>query len=81
MWAAAGAVFLAVELTGDMPGTPWRTLSETTWDLEREHPMLAPAVAGALLGLSVHLRSRVRFFHAEAGGIAIAIIAKEAWGF
>lgn len=81
MWASVGMVFLAVELTGDMPETPWRTLSETTWDLEKEHPVLAPAVAGAMLGLAVHLRSRTRFFRAEAGGIAIALVAREAWGF
>lgn len=50
--------FLFWELTGDLPLTPWRTLSETAWDIEEQYPGTQKELEEFLLGLLVHIRYR-----------------------
>lgn len=50
--------FLFWELSGDLPYTPWRTLSETAWDVEKEYPGTRADLEDFLLGLTIHIRYR-----------------------
>lgn len=58
VWARWLVGFLFWELTGDLPFTPWRTLSETVWDVEREYPGSKRYLEAFLLGLVIHIRYR-----------------------
>lgn len=50
--------FLFWETTGLLRWTPWRTLSETVWDVERHHPGTRHRLEEFLLGLTIHIRYR-----------------------
>lgn len=58
VWGRWLAGFLFWELTGTRRWTPWRTLSETAWDLEAERPGTRRQLQGFLLGLAIHIRYR-----------------------
>lgn len=58
VWAKWLLGFLFWELSGDLPYTPWRTLSETAWDVELEYPGTQKELQDFLLGLAVHIRYR-----------------------
>lgn len=58
VWAKWLLGFLFWELSGDLPYTPWRTLSETAWDVEQEYPGMKIELEDFLLGLAVHIRYR-----------------------
>lgn len=58
VWAKWLLGFLFWELSGDLPYTPWRTLSETAWDVEQEYPGTKEELEDFLLGLAVHIRYR-----------------------
>lgn len=70
IWGRWGLGFLFWESTGDLPYIPWRTLSETVWDVEKEYPGTADDIFGLLLGLSVHLRWKVEIFDALDWGLS-----------
>lgn len=58
VWAWWLCDFLFWELTGDIRFTPWRTLSETAWDVEKDMPGTKRYLEAFLLGLVVHIRYR-----------------------
>ena len=58
VWGRWLAGFLFWELTGTLRWTPWRTLSETAWDVEAEYPGARELLQGFLLGLVIHIRYR-----------------------
>lgn len=58
VWARWLVGFLFWEGLGDLPYTPWRTLSETAWDLEVEYPEAKQYLEDFLLGLAIHIRNR-----------------------
>lgn len=58
IWGEWFAEFLVREGLGDLPYTPWRTLSETAWDLEKEYPGTQAELEDFLLGLVIHIRYR-----------------------
>lgn len=58
VWARWLLGFLFWELVGDLPYTPWRTLSETAWDAEKEYPGSKRYLEDFLLGLAIHIRYR-----------------------
>lgn len=58
IWARWLLGFLFWELSGDLPYTPWRTLSETAWDVELEYPGSKSYLEDFLLGLAIHIRYR-----------------------
>lgn len=58
VWGSWLTDFLVRELTGTLRWTPWRTLSETAWDVEEQHPGTVRLLQGFLLGLTIHIRYR-----------------------
>lgn len=58
VWSRWLLGFLFWEGTGDLPYTPWRTLSETGWDFEEQYPGEKINLDAFLLGLAVHIRDR-----------------------
>ncbi len=56
IWANVIIIFLFWELTGDLRWTPWKTLSETAWDVEKHYPGTVRYLQAFLLGLVVHIR-------------------------
>lgn len=58
VWARWLLGFLFWELLGDLSWTPWKTLSETAWDVEQEYPGAQRELEAFLLGLVVHIRYR-----------------------
>ena len=58
VWGEWFAEFLVREGLGDLPLVPWRTLSETAWDLEREYHGTQADLEDFLIGLAVHIRYR-----------------------
>lgn len=58
VWGRWLAGFLFWELTGTRRYTPWRTLSETAWDVEEEYPDTVRLLQAFLLGLAIHIRYR-----------------------
>lgn len=58
VWGLVVLIFLFFELTGLLPFTPWRTLSETGWDLDEHHPGIREKLSAFLFGLAVHIRYR-----------------------
>jgi hypothetical protein len=74
------AIFLVFELSGAfIKRAPWRTASETVWDLEDDHPWRASAIFGFLVGLALHMKQRLSFGRAETGGVFMAWIARLLW--
>lgn len=58
VWANVVIIFLIWELSGDWRWTPWKTLSETIWDVEKHYPGTVATFEAFFLGLTVHLRYR-----------------------
>lgn len=58
VWAVVLGIFLFWELTGNSSWTPWKTLSETAWDIEKRKPGTVKLLQAFLLGLTVHIRYR-----------------------
>lgn len=58
VWAKWLLSFGFWELTGDLRFVPWKTLSETAWDVERSRPGTRKALLAFLLGLAAHIRYR-----------------------
>jgi hypothetical protein len=58
VWGRWLSGFLFWELTGTRRLTPWRTLSETAWDIEEQRPGAVRLLQGFLLGLTIHIRYR-----------------------
>ncbi len=58
VWLAWLLAFGAIEAIGDLRFAPWRTLSETAWDLEARHPNGKRWLEAFILGLAVHIRYR-----------------------
>lgn len=71
VWGAWFIWFLVVEGLGTLRWTPWRTLSETGWDVENEYPGARRVLQGFLLGLVVHIRYRTTFKSSIAWGMAL----------
>jgi hypothetical protein len=71
MWSLVLLVFLLVELTGLLPFTPWRTLSETGWDVEKKHPGVRRKLCGFLFGLAVHIMYRDTLKSSYEWGLAL----------
>jgi len=71
VWGAWLAAFLFWELTGTLRFTPWRTLSETAWDVEARHPETRGLLQGFLLGLVVHIRYRTTLESSFRLGMAL----------
>lgn len=69
VWGRWALGFFFWEGTGDLRWTPWKTLSETIWDVEREYPGTRDAVFGLLLGLAIHLRYKVKLQDALEWGL------------
>jgi hypothetical protein len=69
VWGLYFVGFLFWELTGLLPFTPWRTLSETAWDLEAKHPDIRRKLSGFLIGLAVHIRYRDDLTSSYAWGL------------
>lgn len=63
-------LFFAFELTGLLPFTPWRTLSETGWDLEKHHPVIKRKLCGFLFGLAMHFWGRTTLRSSYSWGLA-----------
>lgn len=64
-------LFLFFELTGLLRFTPWRTLSETGWDLDKHHPEIKRRLCGFLFGLAVHFWGRDTLKSSYAWGLAL----------
>jgi hypothetical protein len=58
VWANVLIIFLIWEISGDWRYTPWKTLSETAWDVEKHYPGTVKLLEAFLLGLTVHIRYR-----------------------
>jgi len=58
VWTGWLSLFFALEGSGDLPYTPWRTLSETGWDFQQDYPDKKKDLDAFLLGLAVHIRDR-----------------------
>ena len=71
VWGRWLAGFLFWELTGTLRYTPWRTLSETGWDLEEHCPGVQRALQGFLLGLVVHIRYHTTLRSSVAFGMRL----------
>ena len=71
IWAQWLIDFLFWELTGTLPYTPWRTLSETAWDVEKEYPGTKRYLEAFLLGLVVHIRYRTTLESSIQWGLAL----------
>lgn len=86
VWGRWLAGFLTWELTGTLRWTPWRTLSETAWDVEEQHPGTVRLLQGFLLGLTIHIRYRTTLKSSVAFGLALQgdfdawVTGKEGYG-
>lgn len=80
VWSLWLLLFLALELPGEFKLVPWVTLSETSWHAETTYRILRTILFGLLLGLAVHIRFRTPLWHAEAGGLVIALVLHRLWG-
>jgi hypothetical protein len=58
VWGKWLVSFFFWETSGLLRWTPWKTLSETAWDMELEHPGSRQYLEDFLLGLAVHIRYR-----------------------
>ena len=58
VWGCGLLSFLFWELSGTVKFTPWRTLSETAWDIDQKHPGVKAELETFLLALVVHIRYR-----------------------
>lgn len=66
VWSKWLVGFLFWELTGLLRWTPWKTLSETAWDVEADHPGTKRYLEAFLLGLTIHIRYRTTLESAVA---------------
>lgn len=71
VWGQWLAGFLVREGLGTLRWTPWRTLSETAWDVEREYPGAQRLLQGFLLGLVVHIRYRTTLESSVRWGLTL----------
>lgn len=71
VWALWVVTFLFWELTGLLPFTPWRTLSETAWDVDDQFPGVRDRLSAFLFGLAVHIRYRDTLESSYAWGQAL----------
>lgn len=71
VWGRWLADFLFWELAGTLRFTPWRTLSETGWDVEARYPGAQRLLQGFLLGLVVHIRYRTTLRSSVRFGMAL----------
>jgi len=71
VWARWLLGFLFWELLGTRRFTPWRTLSETAWDIEKEYPGTQRELEAFLLGLVVHIRYRTTLTSAVQWGVLL----------
>jgi hypothetical protein len=71
VWSFVLFTFLFFELTGLLFFTPWRTLSETGWDVEKKHPGVRRKLCGFLFGLAVHIRYRDTMKSSYEWGLAL----------
>jgi hypothetical protein len=51
-------MFAVREGIGVVRWTPWKTFSETVWDVEKYHPGTKRQLLAFTLGLAVHIRYR-----------------------
>ena len=58
VWSRWLLGFLFWEVSGDQKYTPWRTLSETAWDVEEEYPGTQRELEAFLVGLAIHIHYR-----------------------
>ena len=71
-------MFLFWELTGDLKWTPWKTFSETVWDVEKRHPGTKRRVLAFSLALSEHMLERTELKAAYAWALE-NVDSYEAW--
>lgn len=58
VWGKWILSFLFWELTGDLRWCPWKTFSETVWDVEKTHPGTKKKVLAFALALADHMLYR-----------------------
>jgi len=72
VWGRWLADFLFWEFFGTLRWTPWRTLSETAWDIEEQRPGAVRLLQGFLLGLTIHIRYRTTLRSSVTFGLELA---------